>query len=187
MLNKIKNLKNKHKKYSDIYKKYKINEKIKSKEVRVINSNGVQLGIMRINDALLIAKEQKLDLVEIFSSSNPPVCKIIDFFKFIYNENKKNKNSKLKNKHSKIKEIKFTIKIDENDLSTKLKQAKDFLEKGFKFKMTIFMRGREVEHKNLAFALLNKISLFLKDTSEIIGTPKLNNRILYAIFNPLKK
>ena len=123
-----------------------INEQIRDKEIRLIGENGEQLGIMSSRDAMKMAIEAELDLVKIAPTAKPPVCKIIDYRKYRYEQAKREKEAKKKQKVTEVKEIRLSPNIDDNDLNTKANQAKKFLEKGDKVKVTLRFRGREMAH-----------------------------------------
>ena len=125
-----------------------INEQIRDKEIRLIGTEGEQLGIMSSKDALKLAKEADLDLVKIAPTAKPPVCKIIDYGKYRYELARKEKEAKKKQKVMDIKEVRLSPNIDTNDLNTKVNQAKKFLSKGDKVKVTLRFRGRELAHVN---------------------------------------
>ena len=164
--------------------KLKKNQEINHSKIRLINVDGSQYGIVSINDGLSLAKENNLDLVEIVPNANPPVCRIVNFGKFIYEQTKKNKN--VKNKQSKIKEIKFRMNIDQHDYETKFNKAKSFLSKGYKFKMTITMRGRELEHKDIGFNTANRLIKDLELFANNESSPKLVGKNIFTIFSPKK-
>lgn len=126
-----------------------INEQIRDKEVRVIGEEGQQLGIMSSKDALKLAEEAGVDLVKIAPTANPPVCRIVDYGKFKYEQLRKEKEAKKKQKVVEVKEIRLSPNIDTNDLNTKVSAARKFLEKGNKVKITLRFRGREMAHMNL--------------------------------------
>lgn len=128
----------------------KINEYIRTFEIRVVSDSGEQLGVMPTAEALRMAKEQELDLVEIAPLAKPPVCKIMDFGKFQYQQSKQDKNNKAKQKKSEIKGIRIGVRTDDHDLDFKKNQAEKFLQKGNKVKIEIILRGREKAHQDLA-------------------------------------
>ena len=123
-----------------------INEQIRDKEIRLIGENGEQLGIMSSRDAMKMAIEAELDLVKIAPTAKPPVCKIIDYRKYRYEQAKREKEAKKKQKVTEVKEIRLSPNIDDNDLNTKANQARKFLDKGDKVKVTLRFRGREMAH-----------------------------------------
>lgn len=135
--------------------KLRCNERIRVHEVRVIGPEGKQLGVMLAREALKLAKEVGLDLVEISPTARPPVCRIIDYGKYMYEESKKSKSTK-KSTATKLKEIKFRVNIEQHDYITKIRRAEAFLAKGFKLKITLFFRGREMEQKNRGFDIVKR-------------------------------
>jgi translation initiation factor IF-3 len=159
------------------------NERIKAKEVRVIDHEGNQLGIMQTFSAIAAAKSVGLDLVEISPNANPPVCKILDFGKFKYDESKKSKNSP-KQAAVKTKEIKLRVAIDPNDYNTKMRHAIDFLEHGNKVKLSLIFRGRELARSELGFALVNKFADEVRAYGVQDMQPKLLGKMISTILSP---
>lgn len=158
----------------------KINGEIRYPEVRVIGSSGEQLGLMSSRDAQLLAKEQGVDLVEISANANPPVVKIIDWGKFQYQrmkEEAKNRK-KAREKQSELKQMKIGLKISDNDLNIKLRKIKSFLEDGDRVKIMIVFRGRELAHKELGTALLDKVLALLEESAIVEGKPQFAGRNL---------
>lgn len=163
----------------------RVNKKIKThKKVRVIDENGKQIGILDVEEALRIAYDKNLDLVEISPRANPPVCKIIDYGKFIYQKSKKEKESKKAQHQIKVKEIKVRPNIDVHDLNTKIKRAKEFLKSGNKVKITCMFRGRQMLHLDLGQKLLDKIFSQLEDQANIETPPKQLGRFLTVVLSP---
>ncbi|MDR2778829.1 MAG: translation initiation factor IF-3 [Puniceicoccales bacterium] len=161
------------------------NEKIRAKVVRVIGSDGQQLGIMQVAEAISIAKGKGLDLVEISPNVNPPICKILDFGKFKYNE-KKNKSSS-KQVSTKIKEVKLHVAIESNDYKTKMRHAIEFLEHGNKLKLSLMFRGRELTHPELGFDLVRKFIGDIKPYGILDCEPKLFGKIISVTLSPCAK
>ena len=159
------------------------NERIRAPEVRVIGPDGKQLGVMHPREALTIAKRAGLDLVEVSATAKPPVCRILDYGKYQYEQSKKQKESK--SSSQKIKEIKLRVRIDTHDYMTKIRRAEEFLDKGNKLKVTLQFRGREMEHKDLGF---EKVKQAIEDLAHI-GTadmePKLVGRSVSVVMSPL--
>jgi translation initiation factor IF-3 len=160
------------------------NDRIRAKEVRVIGSNGEQLGIMTTGSAVALAKSKGLDLVEISPNAQPPVCKILDFGKFRYDECKKNKQGS-KSQLSKIKEVKLRVAIDQNDYSIKIRHSIEFLEKGFKLKISLMFRGRELTHSEMGFDLVKRFVNDLCDYGTLDAEPKLFGKIISTTMSPL--
>ena len=164
----------------------RINEEIRAREVRVIGSEGEQLGIMSGRDAQQLAyeKEKHLDLVEIAPTAKPPVCRIMDYGKYRYEQQKREKESRKKQKTFDIKEVKLRPGIEEHDFNVKYKNAVRFLEDGDKVKVTIMFRGRELSHPELGEVLLNKMAEQLKDTAVVERQPKLEGKNMIMIVAP---
>nr|AZL88034.1 translation initiation factor 3 [Harveyella mirabilis] len=164
-----------------------INEFIKYPKIRLIDFKGTQLGIYFSTEALKIALNQGLDLLVIDEKSNPPVCKIIDYGKYKFNQEKKNKEIKKKQSHTLIKEVKMRYKIENHDYQVRLNQTLRFLQSGNKVKLTIVFRGREIQHFNLAFELLNKIAKNFYQISIIQQPPIKDGKNITMTLSPLKK
>jgi translation initiation factor IF-3 len=159
----------------------RINEEIRVREVRVVSSTGEQLGIMQTRDALRTAMEQQLDLVEVAPTAKPPVCRIMDFGKFKYEQQKRDKEAKKKQKVVTVKEVKLRPNIEEHDFNVKLKNAQRFLEDGDKVKVTIMFRGRELSHPELGKQILVKMANILKDMVTVEREPKLEGKNMIMI------
>lgn len=155
---------------------YIINEQIKDKEVRVIGENGEQLGVMPTKDALKLAEEAELDLVKVAPTAKPPVCRIVDYGKFKYEQLRKEKEAKKKQKVIEVKEIRLSPNIDTNDLNTKINAARKFLTKGDKVKITLRFRGREMAHMNNSKHILDDFAESLKDVAVVEKAPKVEGR-----------
>ncbi|MDO4178527.1 MAG: translation initiation factor IF-3 [Phascolarctobacterium sp.] len=162
----------------------RINEEIRAREVRVISADGEQLGIMSSRDAYKIAQEAHLDLVEIAPTAKPPVCRIMDYGKFRYEQQKREKEARKKQKTFDIKEVKLRPGIEEHDFNVKFKNAVRFLEDGDKVKVTIMFRGRELSHPELGEVLLKKMAEQLKDTAIVERVPKLEGKNMIMIVAP---
>ncbi len=162
------------------------NWQIKVPEVRLIDENGEQLGVVNSKDAKDKANESGLDLVEISPNAKPPVCKIMDYGKYVYDLEKKEKESKKKQKTVDIKEVKFTYKIGEHDYQTKLRNCIRFLDKGDKLKVSMFFRGREKAHVNLGEALIDRITEDLKEYGKIERRLPFAGSSIICTFNTLK-
>ncbi|MBR6627780.1 MAG: translation initiation factor IF-3 [Lachnospiraceae bacterium] len=155
---------------------YIINEQIKDKEVRVIGENGEQLGVMPTKEALKLAEEAELDLVKVAPTAKPPVCRIVDYGKFKYEQLRKEKEAKKKQKVIEVKEIRLSPNIDTNDLNTKINAARKFLTKGDKVKITLRFRGREMAHMNNSKHILDDFAESLKDVAVVEKAPKVEGR-----------
>ena len=165
--------------------KYRINDRINSKEVRLIDHENTQRGIVAVNEAVEIAKEVGLDLVEISPDSNPPVCKILDYGKFLYNIEKQEKLNKKKQHIVHVKEIRIRPNTGDHDLITKLKRGQKFLENGDKLKITLMYRGREFfSRKQDGEEVLKKVVEILKDISVVDKPADLQGRRISVILSP---
>ena len=153
-----------------------INEEIRDKEVRVIDSDGTMLGIMATEQALDLATEKKLDLVNISPNANPPVCKILDYGKYRYELQKREKEAKKKQKTVEVKEVRLSPNIDTNDLNTKVNNAKKFISKGNKVKVTLRFRGREMAHVQQSKHILDDFAKQLEDVATVEKAAKLEGR-----------
>lgn len=155
---------------------YFINEQIRDKEVRVIGEDGEQLGIMSSRDAMKLAEEAGVDLVKIAPTAKPPVCRIVDYGKFRYEQTRKEKDAKKKQKVMEVKEIRLSPNIDTNDLNTKTNAARKFLSKGDKVKVTLRFRGREMAHMASSKHILDDFAEVLADIAVIDKAPKVEGR-----------
>jgi translation initiation factor IF-3 len=155
-------------------------------EVRVIDDAGEQLGVMNTRDAVKLAREKGLDLVEVAATAEPPVCRIIDFGKFQYEAKKKANEAKKKQVIITVKEVKFRPGTDDHDYNFKMKHAHDWLSEGDKVKATIFFRGREITHRELGSQLLAKLEKDLADVSEVEARPRMEGNQMFLIFAPKK-
>ncbi|MBQ2705512.1 MAG: translation initiation factor IF-3 [Agathobacter sp.] len=153
-----------------------INEQIRDKEVRLIGADGEQLGIVSSKEAQRLADEAGLDLVKIAPTAKPPVCKIIDYGKYRYEQARKEKEAKKKQKTVELKEIRLSPNIDTNDLNTKINSAKKFIEKGNKVKVTLRFRGREMAHMNQSKYILDDFAEALADVAVVEKAPKVEGR-----------
>ncbi len=163
----------------------KANNRINSPEVQVIASNGENLGILNTNQAIAMAKEEGLDLIEIAPKANPPVCKIIDMGKFKYDAQKKANKAKKKQKIVSLKEIKLRPVTETHDYEFKVKNAKKFIVKGDKVKFTIRFKGRELQHSHLGNELMNKIKEDMKDIGKVELAPKFDGKQMIMVIQPL--
>ena len=153
-----------------------INEQIRDKEIRLIGENGEQLGIMSAREALKIAEEAELDLVKIAPTAKPPVCKIVDYGKYRYEQARKEKEARKKQKTIEIKEIRLSPNIDTNDLNTKMNAARKFISKGDKVKITLRFRGREMAHMANSKHILDDVAESLSDIAVVEKAPKVEGR-----------
>jgi len=158
-----------------------VNERIRVPEVRVIDENGENLGVLATDKAIAIAKERRLDLVEVAPQASPPVCKIVDFGKYYYQQEKRERKQQHR---SKLKEIKLTIKIGEHDFQTKLNRVREFLSNGDMVRISIFFRGREIIHATKGHELLRRVEEEVKDIARVEGQPMAKGKILQMMVVP---
>ena len=165
-----------------------VNEQIKGKELRVISDTGEQLGIMSSAQALALAEEQDLDLVLIAPNAKPPVCKIMNYGKYCFEQAKKAKENKKKQKTLEIKEIRLSLNIDVHDFNTKLKQAERFLKAGNKVKCSIRLRGREMGHSDMGVQMMKRFAESCEEFAKIEKQPKLEGRqiLMFLVSNQAK-
>ncbi|MCX7946733.1 MAG: translation initiation factor IF-3 [Hydrogenophilus sp.] len=168
-------------------KTVRINEEIEAREVRLIGVDGQQIGIVPLRTALAAAEEAGLDLVEIAPTATPPVCRIMDYGKFRYQEQKKAHEARAKQKQIQVKEIKIRPATDENDYQVKLRSLRRFLSEGDKAKVTLRFRGRELTHQELGLRQLERIQQDLADIGVVEQMPKLEGRQMVMVIAPAKK
>nr|QCI06185.1 Translation initiation factor 3 [Dicranema revolutum] len=178
MLEKINKIKKRHNSQSII------NEHITYTKIRLIDNDGKQLGIYLSKDALNLALKQNLDLVLISDKSDPPVCRIIDYGKYKFEQEKKAKEARKKQHQATLKEVKMRYKIEEHDYNVRINQALRFLRAGDKVKATITFRGREIQHMNLAIELLEKMANDLSNLSDIQQMPSKDGKQIVMILSP---
>ncbi len=162
------------------------NDMIRAREVRVIGADGEQLGILQRNDAIALAQEAGLDLVEVAATSEPPVWRIMDFGKFRYEQQKKKQEAKKRQTVVQIKEIKVRPKTDDHDYETKLRHIRRFLEGGDRCKITVFFRGREIVHKDRGQEILTRVVEDLADIAKVEQEPRAEGRTLQMLLVPKK-
>jgi translation initiation factor IF-3 len=166
---------------------YQINEEIRDKEVRLIGEGGEQLGIMSIEDAMKVAVDQEFDLVKIAPGSTPPVCKIMDYGKYRFEQAKRDKEAK-KNQHIvEVKEIRMSPGIGSNDFNVKLKNGQKFLSEGDRLKVTVRFRGREMTHTNIGEDLLRRFAVDCSEVASLDKEPKLDGRHMSIFLSPKAK
>lgn len=168
-------------------KRVRRNEEIDAREVRLIDSAGDQRGVMSFNEALGIAQDEGLDLVEVSPNADPPVCRIMDFGKYLFEQNKKAQSARRKQKQVHVKEIKFRPGTDEGDYKVKLRKLREFLEVGDKTKVTLRFRGREMAHKELGAQLLARVRDDLEELAMVEQMPQLEGRQMVMVLAPKKK
>lgn len=164
----------------------RVNEDIRAKEVRVIDENGEQLGIMAPREALRIARDRGLDLVEVAPNAHPPVCRVMDYGKFMYEKSKKERESRKNQKTVKIKEVRISPKIDDHDFSVRVRSAAEFLQKGNKVKATVRFRGREIVHADIGKRLLENLAQFVQEYAVVERDPSVEGRNMVMILAPKK-
>lgn len=162
----------------------RVNEEIRIPQVRLIDQDGEMQGVMTAREALLRAYQVGLDLVEISPNADPPVCKILDFGKFKYEQQKKKNEAKKKQKVIEIKEIKVRPNIDENDYQVKMRAMKTFIEEGDKVKVTLRFRGREMAHQDIGVRVLERIRAEMDPVSKVEQMPRLENRQMVMVLSP---
>jgi translation initiation factor IF-3 len=165
----------------------RVNERIRVREIRVIDDTGAQIGIMPPPQALALAREKGLDLVEISPTANPPVCRIMDYGKFQYLEQKRQRQAKKHQKVIEVKEIKFRPKVDEHDYQFKKKHIERFLEEGDKVKATIFFRGREMAHPEIGRRILERLIEDLAEVATPENMPRQEGNQMHTILAQKKK
>jgi translation initiation factor IF-3 len=163
-----------------------VNERIRAKEVRVIDDEGNQLGILPPFDALRIAREKDLDLVEISPTAQPPVCRIMNYGKYLYQLNKKAHEAKKHQRVIQVKEVKFRPMTDEHDYAFKKKNIARFLQEGDKAKAAVMFRGREMAHREIGRQLIGRLIEDLTDVGVVEGFPKMEGNNMFVIFAPKK-
>lgn len=165
----------------------KVNREIRAPKVRLINHDGEQLGVVALYEALSRAEEEGLDLVEISAGSTPPVCKIMNYGKFRYDQTKREKESKKMQHQVKVKEVKIKPNTDDHDVDVKLRHAKEFLAKGNKVKITCTFRGREMAHPEIGEALIKRMCDELQDFAALESPAKMLGRSLTVVLAPAMK
>ena len=167
----------------DPYYNIRRNQRIRASEVRVIGPDGDQLGLMSSGDACQLAQRAGLDLVEVAAQARPPVCRIMDFGKYVYEQQKKTKENR--STGSKVKEVKFRVRIEQHDFLTKLRHAEEFLDKGNKVKLTLFFRGREMAHQELGYDTIRRAIADIDHIGTPDNEPRLIGRNIIVMMSPL--
>jgi translation initiation factor IF-3 len=165
----------------------RINERIRAREVRVIDETGAQLGILPPYEALKLARERGLDLVEVSPNAVPPVCRIQDYGRYLYEKEKSERAARKKQKVITIKEVKFSVTVDEHDYQTKKNQAIRFLSDGDKVKASLRFRGRQMAHRELGYNIINRLIQDIGDAGIVEFMPRMEGTILHAILAPGRK
>jgi translation initiation factor IF-3 len=167
-------------------KDLRVNENVRAPQVRLIDENGGQLGVVSIEEALNTAREREIDLVEVAPNADPPVCRLMDYGKYLYERRKKEREARKGQAKVEIKEIRLRPKTDEHDIGHKLRDARRFLNKGAKVKVRINFRGREITHPEVARALLDRVKTELEDVAVVEHSPTMEGRIMLMILAPNK-
>ena len=165
----------------------RINDRIRAREIRVIDENGEQLGILQPFEALKIARERGLDLVEVSPTAVPPVCRIQDYGRFLYEKEKSERAARKQQKVIVVKEVKFSVTVDEHDYQTKKNQAVRFLTEGDKVKASLRFRGRQMAHRELGYKIINRLIQDIGDAGVVEFMPRMEGTILHAILAPGRK
>jgi len=173
-------------KQQDSSTRVRINNEIFSKEVRVVDEQGKMLGIMSRNEALRLAEERELDLIEIAPQAKPPVCKIIDFGKYQYELQKKEKHQKKQQQQQQMKEIRFKWRVDVHDFNFKVRHARNFIEEGNKVKASVIFRGREITHQEIGIQVLERFVLALQDIAKVDQQVRSEGKSISVILAPDK-
>jgi translation initiation factor IF-3 len=169
----------------DIVKELRVNRWIRAKEVRLIGETGAQLGVFPIDKALQMASERGLDLVEVAPSSVPPVCRLLDYGRYRYEQTKKERKARKGQRGGVLKEIRIRPRVKEHDLDTKIKIARKLLEEGDKVKFFMIFRGREITHPEIGLKLLRKAADDLKDIAGLDGAPSAEGRFMSLVLSPI--
>jgi translation initiation factor IF-3 len=165
----------------------RINDRIRARQVRLIGADGSQLGVKPLPEALSAAREVGLDLVEVAANADPPVCKIMDYGKYKYEQDQRRKESRRKATSVVIKEMKFRPKIDGHDYETKMKHVERFLAEGSKVKLTIMFRGREMAHPELGRRILNRVAEQVAELATVESSPRQDGRNMTMVLNPTRR
>jgi len=169
----------------DIVKKLRINRQIRAREIRLIGEMGEQLGVMPLEKALQLASERNLDLVEVASTSIPSVCRLLDYGKYKYEQDKKERKARRSQRASLLKEVRIRPRVKEHDLETKIRMARKLLGDGDKVRVFVVFRGREITHPELGLKALQKVTDNLRGIGALDGSPSLDGRIMSLVFSPV--
>jgi translation initiation factor IF-3 len=162
----------------------RVNERIRVPQVRVIGEDGSQVGVLPVREALALAQSKGLDLVEVAATSRPPVCRIMDYGKFKYEQNRRARKAKKKQHQMQLKEVKMRPKIEEHDYSFKIEHARQFLGERDKVKLTVTFRGREIAHQDLGYKLIQRAIADLAEQATVESSPRSEGRTLTAVLMP---
>ena len=162
----------------------RVNDRIRAREVRLIGPEGEQVGIVAISDALNKASEAGLDLVEIAPQANPPVCRVMDYAKFLYAKEKQDRENRQHQRQTQLKELRFRPQIDDHDYQTKLRSLVKFLKRGNKVKVTLVFRGREMAHQEFGRRLLDRLQIDIAEVAQVERAPIQEGRFIYMTLTP---
>lgn len=168
-------------------KKHRINGEIRANEVRLIGIDGEQLGIVKASEALALAEENEVDLVEIAPTAAPPVCRLMDYGKFRYQEQKRQQEARAKQKIVQLKEVKFRPATDDGDYNVKLRNVRRFIEEGDKVKVSLRFRGREMAHQELGMRVLERVRDDVEEICQVESFPRLEGRQMVMVLAPRRK
>ena len=185
MLNILSFLIKKFRRWLDISKEMNVNQTIRAREVRLIDSNGDQLGVKTRDEALQIAQTRNLDLVLVAPGAKPPVCRIMDYGKYRYEQQKKEKEARKKQRVINVKEVRFSPGIGDHDFNTKLRNARKFIENGDKVKASVRFRGRAITHKELGQEVLDRLAEEVKDIATVESKAKMEGRQMFMMLAPI--
>ncbi len=169
----------------DIVRQLRINREIRAKEVRVVGEKGEQLGIMSLDQAQEVARKHNLDLVEVAATAVPPVCRLLDYGKYMYEQAKKEREARKGQKVSLLREVRLRPKIGDHDFEAKARLARKLLDGGDKVKVTVLFRGREITHPGIAVRLLQRMAESLKDIVSVDGQPMMDERRMNVVLSPI--
>ncbi|MBF8299023.1 MAG: bacterial translation initiation factor 3 (bIF-3) [Dehalococcoidia bacterium] len=167
-----------------IAREYRLNQQIRVREVRLIGANGEQLGVVPIAQALQLATDQELDLVEVAPTATPPVCRLLDFGKFRYEQAKKDRESRKGQKSQELREVRMRPRTEEHDIDVKVRLIHKFLAEGQKVKIAVFFRGREITHPELGAVLLRKVAEYFTEEAKLEKSPAMEGRSMTMILAP---
>jgi len=170
---------------TDITRELRVNREIRAREVRLIGETGAQLGILPLEKALRIASERNLDLVEVAPTAVPPVCRLLDYGKYRYEQTKKERKARKGQRSGTLKEIRIRPRVKDHDLETKMKIARKLLEEGDKVRVLVFFRGRESAHPEVGLKLLQRVADNLKDIAGLDGEPSSDERFMSLVLSPI--
>lgn len=168
-------------------RKHRINGEIRAREVRLIDMDGEQVGIRSLDEALALAQEHEIDLVEIAPQAKPPVCRLMDYGKFRYQEQKRQQEARAKQKIVQVKEVKFRPATDEGDFNVKMRNVRRFIDDGDKVKVSLRFRGREMAHQELGMRVLERVRDEIEEIAQVESMPKLEGRQMVMVLAPRTK